>query len=274
MPRIRTIKPEFFRHELLQDLEAQHPKAHIMLVYAGLWTQCDGNGVFRDRPRTLKLDILPFLNFDIDKTIGILEQNGLVQRYEHDGERYGCVPQFREHQRITGKEATEGEKYPLPPKVVENKEDSAEQQQGNTGETPVKHPDAQERKGKEKEEERNGVGAELESSLPEPAAAITLPLNTGEEFPITQQHVSEYQRLYPSVDVTAELRKMRAWCISNPKKRKTRGGVLRFVNGWLSSEQDRGGRNGRQIITPGKSNGRTHSPDPAQYAELARELGI
>ena len=34
---------------------------------------------------------------------------------------------------------------------------------------------------------------------------------------------------------------MRGWLDSNPTKRKTRGGVARFVNSWLSREQDRGG---------------------------------
>ena len=29
--------------------------------------------------------------------------------------------------------------------------------------------------------------------------------------------------------------------MANPKKRKTQSGILRFVNGWLSKEQDKGG---------------------------------
>ena len=40
--------------------------------------------------------------------------------------------------------------------------------------------------------------------------------------------------------------KMKAWLESNPTKRKTKGGMLRFVNNWLAREQDNGGtkRNG------------------------------
>ena len=33
---------------------------------------------------------------------------------------------------------------------------------------------------------------------------------------------------------------MRAWCNSNIERRKTRRGIKRFVNGWLSREQDKG----------------------------------
>ena len=36
---------------------------------------------------------------------------------------------------------------------------------------------------------------------------------------------------------------MRGWLNANPKKRKTKAGILRFVNSWLSREQDRGGQN-------------------------------
>jgi hypothetical protein len=72
--------------------------------------------------------------------------------------------------------------------------------------------------------------------------AIALQTNKGEEYPITQSLVTEYSALYPAVDVMAELRKMRAWLISNPKNRKTANGMLRFVNTWLSREQDKGGK--------------------------------
>lgn len=44
MARIRTIKPEFFRHEGLQDLEQANPGAYAMLVFAALWGHCDKHG--------------------------------------------------------------------------------------------------------------------------------------------------------------------------------------------------------------------------------------
>ena len=46
--------------------------------------------------------------------------------------------------------------------------------------------------------------------------------------------------LYPAVDVMQELRKMKGWCDSNPAKRKTRRGIKRFINNWLSRQQDEG----------------------------------
>ena len=33
---------------------------------------------------------------------------------------------------------------------------------------------------------------------------------------------------------------MKSWLDSNPSRRKTKKGILRFVNSWLSKEQDKG----------------------------------
>lgn len=170
MARIRNIKPDFFRHEHLQDLEAAHPGAYIMLVYQALWTQCDANGIFPWKPRTLKLDILPFLHYDLEATMHILLQHGYIRQFQTEGNTYGIVPTFKTHQRITGKEATEGEKYPKPNQSIP----------GNTGETTGKQPDAQgeERITGKENREREGSNApareeeiEIEKQTAAPAAA-------------------------------------------------------------------------------------------------------
>ena len=69
---------------------------------------------------------------------------------------------------------------------------------------------------------------------------ITLPLNDGSEYPVTQEQVDEWEMLYPAVDVMQQLRCMRGWLNANKTRRKTRAGILRFINGWLAKEQDRG----------------------------------
>ena len=112
MARIRNVKPEFFRHESLQDLESTHPKERPMLVYAGLWTQCSKNGVFRWRPRSLKLDILPFIDFDMNDALALLERHGFIIRFTVDGEEYGYIPKFLEHQAISHKEKDAPSTYP------------------------------------------------------------------------------------------------------------------------------------------------------------------
>ena len=46
---------------------------------------------------------------------------------------------------------------------------------------------------------------------------------------------------------------MRGWCLANPSKRKTQRGVKKFINNWLSRQQDRGG-------TPGYTANNHYSP--------------
>ena len=79
----------------------------------------------------------------------------------------------------------------------------------------------------------------------EPEAPVEeLLLNDGTTWRPTVSMYQEYKRLYPAVDVDQEFRNMRGWCNSNPAKRKTPGGIKRFVTNWLSKEQNRGRRGG------------------------------
>lgn len=145
MARIRTIKPDFFRHELLQDLEITHAGKCPMLVFSGLFGHCDKLGRFLWRPKHLKLDILPFLPFDMAGTLLILEQANLVVRYTAGGLEYGWIPTFTDHQAIGGKEAQGTAKNPDPPSEVVEKYREA------TG----KIPRLQEGKGREGTKEGN-----------------------------------------------------------------------------------------------------------------------
>ena len=64
-------------------------------------------------------------------------------------------------------------------------------------------------------------------------------LNDKTYYPITQKQVDKWTELYPNVDVMQQLRKMCGWLDANPRNRKTKGGILKFVNGWLAREQDK-----------------------------------
>lgn len=67
---------------------------------------------------------------------------------------------------------------------------------------------------------------------------ISIILNDKTEYPVTAADVEAWKALYPAVDVMQELRKMKGWADANPTKRKTKGGIKRFINGWLAKEQD------------------------------------
>lgn len=103
-------------------------------------------------------------------------------------------------------------------------------------------------KDKVKDKEK-AVGAEPDNSAP---PVITLPLNDGTLFLITQSMVDKWQELYQAVNIMAELRKMVGWLEANPTRRKTRTGVLRFVTAWLAKEQDKAPQRSAQRPTAAK----------------------
>ena len=104
MPRIRTVKPELFKHEGLYDAEAE-TGLPLRLAFIGLFTCCDREGRFKWRPRTLKLDVLPYDNCDFSRVLHALWTRGFIVKYEVDGEEYGCIPTFTTHQVINNRES-------------------------------------------------------------------------------------------------------------------------------------------------------------------------
>lgn len=50
--------------------------------------------------------------------------------------------------------------------------------------------------------------------------------------------VAEYAETYPHLDLMGELRAARQWCIDNREKRKTHGGMVRFLGRWLAKAQN------------------------------------
>ncbi len=69
-----------------------------------------------------------------------------------------------------------------------------------------------------------------------------LPLIDGTEYAVSASEVENYKALYPAVDVEQQVRAMCGWLDANPKNRKTRAGIKRFINSWLSKEQNRAPR--------------------------------
>lgn len=104
MARIRTIKPEFFKHEEL-FLAEQEEKLPLRIAFSGLWTVCDREGRFKWRPNTIKLDVLPFDKVDFSRVLDALATRGFIEQYtSEDGEMYGFIPTFLEHQVINNRE--------------------------------------------------------------------------------------------------------------------------------------------------------------------------
>jgi len=107
MARIRTVKPDLFRHEGLFHLE-QETKLPIRVAWSGLFTVCDREGRFEWKPNVLKLDILPFDSVDMERVLDALVTRGFLVKYAcgNGPQRrfYGFLPTFKKHQVINNKE--------------------------------------------------------------------------------------------------------------------------------------------------------------------------
>ena len=72
--------------------------------------------------------------------------------------------------------------------------------------------------------------------------SVELPLIDGTIYQISQDKVDNWQQVYQAVDVENELGKMKCWLEANPKNRKTRKGIDRFIVAWLNRSQDKAPR--------------------------------
>ena len=200
------------------------------VMFYRLITAADDYGVFYADPVVLARILFP-LKKGVDdrmtaKALKKLEAVGLVRLYRAGNEEWLMIVSWKKHQRLRNSRHN----YPVP--------------EGWTPEDPVVRdaPDAAAPRPEESKPEQE--------SVPEAAAevrevpVIELPLNDNTAYGVTQAEVNEYAALYPAVDVIQELRKMRGWCLASPQKRKTRSGILKFINSWMAREQDRGGSSG------------------------------
>ena len=110
--RIRSIRPEFWSSEDIAAMDW-----FTRLVYIGLWSYVDDNGVGRDIERLIVTDLFP-LDEDLRESsrrvtgaLRHLSDRGHVTRYEVDGKRYLHIVKWTTHQRI--EKASKG-RYPLP----------------------------------------------------------------------------------------------------------------------------------------------------------------
>lgn len=94
---------------------------------------------------------------------------------------------------------------------------------------------------------KNGKNENIYPAPLTPDAVFYVPTNKygtqGETYPIDQPTIDQWAMIYPAADIDGEIRKIIGWSDSNPTKRKTHGGMKRFINSWLSRAQDKGHTN-------------------------------
>jgi len=94
MARKRTISPEFFTDEDIGDLPPL-----LRLLFVGMWCQADKEGRLKDKPRTIKAQVLPFDDdIPIDLALDQLQEAGFIYRYESQGVAVIQIRTWHKHQ--------------------------------------------------------------------------------------------------------------------------------------------------------------------------------
>lgn len=152
MARIRTVKPELFRHETLYEAEIK-TRLPLRLSYIGLFTACDREGRFKWKPKTLKLDVLPYDDVDFSRVLDALVTHGFIVKYEFKSDEFGCIPTWSQHQVINNRESTS-----LLPSLEESTTCTRDPRVNDASVTPLVHTQG-EGKGREGKRKGNKEGA-------------------------------------------------------------------------------------------------------------------
>jgi len=207
--RIRCIKPEFWESESLGRLSRE-----ARLLFIGLFSCCDDSGRTRANSRLLASRLFPYDEDairHISKWMAELSGAGCIREYVVDGESFLDIPKWLKHQKIDKPSESKL------PEFTEIREDSRGFAKNSSG------------SGNGNREEEQGTGNWSVSPKHSEEPKVSGPAASRKHLP-DEVFLAELKRHYPDIDFEAELRKMDAWLMTKPGKKKTR----RFVVNWLN----------------------------------------
>lgn len=103
MPHQRILKPDFFSDADLLDLPPLY-----RLFYAGLWCWADRKGTLEDRPRQLKLRILPCDEMDPEAAISEFVARGKIIRFKVGDKSLLAIASWAKNQPVHASERSSG----------------------------------------------------------------------------------------------------------------------------------------------------------------------
>ena len=115
-------------------------------------------------------------------------------------------------------------------------------------------------------DEEKEILKEKESEPP----ILSMMLETGDAYEITESMRKDWQQLHPQVDVLKEMQAMKAWLYANPTKRKTKRGMKRFINGWLTRSSRENNNHAVEDVPEWYADTKQTEPDEELKARIAR----
>jgi len=172
MARSRNIKPGFFANDELADCL---PLARLLFI--GLWTIADRNGVLEYKPRKIKAQVLPYDDCKIDQLIAELIDGRFLSRFNVGEEEYLLIENFKKHQNPHKKEDS---RFPEPP--------TCDKPDVSIGQAPDLHQTSP-----------------ADSLLPHPDSLTLIPERGLPETEANSQRLSKLYSVIPESKRTAEL---------------------------------------------------------------------
>lgn len=172
MPRIRSIKPDFFTSDTVSALPLR-----ARLTWIGLWTHCDDYGRCRNNVKLVKAAVWPLDDVslrDIEDDLTALAKAGVIYGYTGpDGKEYLQVTGWNEHQKVDRPSkspipAPEGGIVPVQPPDILATSSRGSREALDTAREDASNP--RDRKGKER---KGGEGTRERAKEPPPPKCPT-----------------------------------------------------------------------------------------------------
>lgn len=218
----RILKESICTSDNIDQLSAFQETFFYRLI-----VNCDDYGRMDARAKILSSRLFPLKDIraaQIEDALRALTSAELVILYTVHGKPFLQMKTWNLHQRMRDSKA----KYPGIEEADAESCSELPQVAASCRELPLESNPIQ----YESESESNVCTA---SSA---AQVASLTLLDGSSFAITEDDAQADQKAYPAVDVMSEYQKMARWLEANPKNRKTKSGIKRFVNSWLSRAQN------------------------------------
>lgn len=265
MARIRTIKPSFWTHPLLSRVS---DRARLLAI--ALLNLADDEGYFLADPALVRNFARP-LDAGTEETHGAITELSVIEwikvRDHASHGRVGHVVNFTKHQRINRPSTSELSKY--------FRDSAADSVSVHGSITERSHPEGKGREGKGKErdhaqtDEKPSASATgpLTPEKPEPPPSALVAFLCGEWPDVSRVKATDLEsrgrEFLPAVDLLAEAKRARGWEAADPSRRKVKH--AKFVWGWWSRCQERGGTAGPMPIQTLRPAHKRELPEPPPF---------
>ena len=150
---------------------------------------------------------------------------------------------------------------------------SSEEMPISSEEMPISSEESAQSKEKEKVKENLNTLTECNEAEP-PAEVqeeifIRMICKDGTLYDVKKKSLSRYRELYRAVNIEDELRKMCGWLDGNPSRRKTKGGMPRFIHSWFARAAE--GAEARRKVHP-ETNSASFDVEDFFSSRITKEL--